>query len=101
MPSSTAASGRVVLGWFSARERGLAMGIRQTAQPLGVAIAAATLPVLAAHFGFTAAVALPAVLFWRHARPFQEDPRRTNGAGTVARTLDPPEREEPPPTTTL
>jgi sugar phosphate permease len=60
--SVNAASGRVVLGWFSARERGLAMGIRQTAQPIGVGIAAATLPVLAAHFGFATAVALPAVL---------------------------------------
>lgn len=60
--SVNAASGRVVLGWFSARERGLAMGIRQTAQPLGVGIAAATLPSLAEHFGFTTAVALPAVL---------------------------------------
>jgi sugar phosphate permease len=60
--SVNAASGRVVLGWFSARERGLAMGIRQTAQPLGVAIAAATLPVLGEHFGFTTAIALPAVL---------------------------------------
>jgi sugar phosphate permease len=60
--SVNAASGRVVLGWFSARERGLAMGIRQTAQPLGVAIAAATLPSLAEHFGFATAIALPAVL---------------------------------------
>jgi sugar phosphate permease len=60
--SVNAASGRVVLGWFSARERGLAMGIRQTAQPLGVGIAAATLPPLAVHFGFATAIALPAVL---------------------------------------
>ena len=60
--SVNAASGRVVLGWFSARERGLAMGIRQTAQPIGVAIAAATLPVLGDHFGFATAIALPAVL---------------------------------------
>lgn len=60
--SVNAASGRVVLGWFSARERGLAMGIRQTAQPIGVGIAAATLPPLAQHFGFATAVALPAVL---------------------------------------
>jgi sugar phosphate permease len=60
--SVNAASGRVVLGWFSARERGLAMGIRQTAQPIGVGIAAATLPPLAEHFGFATAIALPAVL---------------------------------------
>lgn len=41
-----AASGRLILGWFAKHERGLAMGIRQSAQPLGVALAAATLPVL-------------------------------------------------------
>jgi nitrate/nitrite transporter NarK len=41
-----AASGRLILGWFGAHERGLAMGIRQTAQPLGVGLSALTLPVL-------------------------------------------------------
>jgi sugar phosphate permease len=43
-----AASGRLILGWFSASQRGLAMGIRQSAQPLGVAVAAISLPTLAA-----------------------------------------------------
>src|SRR5580693_1036390 len=43
-----AASGRLILGWFARHERGLAMGIRQSAQPLGVALAAATLPGLGA-----------------------------------------------------
>src|SRR5450631_1444355 len=43
-----AASGRLILGWFARAERGLAMGIRQSAQPLGVAIAAVTLPTLGA-----------------------------------------------------
>jgi sugar phosphate permease len=52
-----AASGRLILGWFAARERGLAMGIRQSAQPLGVAIAALALPSLAAR-GLAAALAL-------------------------------------------
>jgi sugar phosphate permease len=42
-----AASGRLILGWFAAHQRGLAMGIRQTAQPLGVGAAALILPVLA------------------------------------------------------
>ncbi len=42
-----AASGRLVLGWFPPRQRGLAMGIRQTGQPLGVGLAALTLPRLA------------------------------------------------------
>jgi sugar phosphate permease len=45
--SVNAASGRLVLGWFSARERGLAMGTRQTAQPLGTMLAAAILPAVA------------------------------------------------------
>jgi sugar phosphate permease len=39
-------SGRAVMGWFSAQERGLALGIRQTAVPLGGAIAALVLPQL-------------------------------------------------------
>jgi len=43
-----AASGRLILGWFATRERGLAMGIRQTGQPVGVALAALVLPPLAA-----------------------------------------------------
>src|SRR5690242_231611 len=44
-----AASGRLILGCFAASQRGLAMGIRQSAQPLGVAVAAVSLPTLAAH----------------------------------------------------
>ena len=42
-----AASGRLILGWFDAAERGLAMGIRQMGQPLGVGFAAIVLPPLA------------------------------------------------------
>ncbi|PXY32312.1 MFS transporter [Prauserella muralis] len=60
--SVNAASGRVVMGWFSARERGVAMGIRQTAQPLGVGVAALALPPIAAHGGFRVALAFPAAL---------------------------------------
>jgi MFS family permease len=39
--SANAASGRVVVGWFPRDRRGLAMGIRQTCQLLGVTIGAA------------------------------------------------------------
>ncbi|MGW4483724.1 MFS transporter [Amycolatopsis sp. NPDC004368] len=60
--SVNAASGRVVMGWFSKSERGMAMGIRQTAQPLGVGVAALGLPPLAARWGFQTAVLLPAAL---------------------------------------
>jgi MFS family permease len=49
--STNAASGRVVVGWFPRSRRGLAMGIRQMSQPLGVAAAAVTVPPLAARFG--------------------------------------------------
>lgn len=40
------ASGRLILGWFPVRQRGLAMGLRQTGQPLGVGVAALALPLL-------------------------------------------------------
>ncbi|TDQ05310.1 MFS transporter [Labedaea rhizosphaerae] len=58
----SAASGRAVLGWFSVKERGLAMGIRQTCTPLGIGLASLTMPPLAAHHGFRAAIAFPAIL---------------------------------------
>jgi predicted RND superfamily exporter protein len=46
-----------------------------------------------------AIVALPAFLFWRHARPFEEPARATNGAGTaVAKQPPPPDRDDPPST---
>jgi len=37
--------------WFAARERGTALGVRQMATPLGGAVAAASLPLLALRFG--------------------------------------------------
>jgi sugar phosphate permease len=49
--SVNAASGRVVLGWFEPHERGTAMGLRQTAQPLGVGLAALVFPPVADAFG--------------------------------------------------
>jgi sugar phosphate permease len=39
-------SGRAVMRWFAAGERGLALGVRQTAVPVGGAIAALVLPLL-------------------------------------------------------
>jgi sugar phosphate permease len=47
---------KVVAAWFSDRERGLAMGIRQTGVPLGGAAAAATLPWVAGRHGVDAAL---------------------------------------------
>jgi sugar phosphate permease len=45
--SVNAASGRVVMGWFDEHERGLALGIRQTAIPIGGGAAALSLPWIA------------------------------------------------------
>jgi sugar phosphate permease len=60
--SVNAASGRMVMGWFPATERGLAMGTRQTAQPVGVALAAIALPSLARAHGVHVALLFPAAL---------------------------------------
>ncbi len=49
--SVNAASGRAVMGWFEPSQRGLALGIRQTALPLGGAAAALALPPIAAAGG--------------------------------------------------
>jgi sugar phosphate permease len=45
--SVNAASGRAIMAWFPATELGTALGIRQTAIPIGGALGAALLPVLA------------------------------------------------------
>ncbi|MGR6967918.1 MFS transporter [Geodermatophilus sp. URMC 61] len=55
-----AASGRLVLGWFPASQRGLAMGVRQAGQPIGVGMAAFALPRLAEDGPGTAFAALAA-----------------------------------------
>jgi MFS family permease len=59
--SANAASGRVVVGWFPPERRGFVMGIRQTAQPLGVGAAAVTIPAISLHHGIGAALAVPTV----------------------------------------
>ncbi|WP_431972474.1 MFS transporter [Nocardia sp. bgisy134] len=60
--STNGASGRVIVGWFPPERRGLAMGIRQTAQPLGVGVGALAVPAVAAAHGISAAVLVPAVM---------------------------------------
>jgi sugar phosphate permease len=50
-----AATGRAVMSWFPASERGLALGIRQTAVPVGGGLGALILPALEASFGLGAA----------------------------------------------
>jgi MFS family permease len=60
--STNAASGKVVVGWFPKDRRGLAMGIRQMSQPLGVTVAALTIPTLASTGGIGTALLVPLVL---------------------------------------
>ena len=57
---ASSASGRVVIGWFPVERRGLAMGIRQTSQPLGVGIAAIAVPALVASGSLTPALVFAA-----------------------------------------
>jgi sugar phosphate permease len=56
------ASGRAVMHWFAADERGLALGLRQTAIPLGGLVAALSLPPIAARGGSEAAFLFLAAL---------------------------------------
>jgi len=60
--SVSSASGRLVMGWFAVHQRGVAMGVRQTGLPLGIALAGALLPPLAAAGGLRLALAVPATL---------------------------------------
>ena len=59
--STNSASGRLVVGWFPPHQRGLVMGIRQTAQPLGVGLGALVIPRLAEASSLTAALLFPAI----------------------------------------
>jgi len=58
--SCNTASGRLVSAWFPPHQRGLAMGIRQTAQPLGIALGALVMPELAER-GLRAGLMFPAL----------------------------------------
>jgi ACS family hexuronate transporter-like MFS transporter len=52
MATGTPAGSKAVAGWFPQKERGTAMGIRQTGIPVGGAIAALVLPSLGLAFGW-------------------------------------------------
>ena len=86
--SSNAASGRVVVGWFPRERRGLAMGVRQMSQPLGVAAAAVAVPPLASAGGpvlvFSAAAILLAVLAAACAVGIRNPPRPARASSVPA-----------------
>src|SRR5581483_1698429 len=54
--SVNTATGRAVTSWFRRHERGFALGIRQTAVPIGGFLAALALPPIADHSGSRAAL---------------------------------------------
>src|ERR1700681_2358958 len=59
--ASTPAGGRAVLAWFD-RDRGFAMGIRQTGVPVGGLFGALTLPLVARAYGFRGAFVFAAAI---------------------------------------
>ncbi len=59
-PSSQVAGSHAVMGWFPARERGVAMGVRQAGLPAGGLSAALVLPWAASRWGWRAALAVAA-----------------------------------------
>jgi MFS family permease len=60
--AQTPAGGRAILSWFD-RDRGFAMGIRQTGVPIGGFVGAVVLPLAALHFGgYRAAMLVAAAL---------------------------------------
>jgi MFS family permease len=95
--SANVASGRVVVGWFPRSRRGFAMGIRQIAQPLGVAIAALVVPTLADHYGISAPLLLAAgatgILAVACAIGIADPPRRAVDPVAVAAPAPNPYRE--------
>jgi sugar phosphate permease len=78
-----AATGRAVMSWFPASERGLALGIRQTAVPVGGGLGAIVLPALASSHGLGApffvlalacgAAAIAAFVWLREAPGFPDE----------------------------
>jgi sugar phosphate permease len=60
--STNSASGSLVVRWFPKDRRGFAMGIRQMAVPLGVTVAAVSVPVAAESGGVAMALLVPGAI---------------------------------------
>jgi sugar phosphate permease len=92
--SCNTAGGRMVSGWFPAHQRGLAMGIRQTAQPLGIAVGAVAMPeFVEIENGFFAALLYPAIACAIAAVAcavlLSDPPRPARGEATVEQLCNP------------
>jgi sugar phosphate permease len=90
--SVNAASGRAVMIWFPAAERGLALGVRQTAIPLGGLVAALVLPGVSLQTAFLILAGLSAAgaLFGAaviREREAADDVLEPRGIGTTLRDV--------------
>lgn len=91
--SVNSASGRAVMHWFGAEERGLALGVRQTAVPLGGLIAALVVPQLgssddaASGFLFFAALCAVGAIVGAAVIRGRDSGQHELEAATLARTL--------------
>ena len=88
--SVNAASGRAVMQWFPASERGFALGVRQTAIPVGGLVAALVLPALdlRAAFVFLALLCVAGAAFGAaviREREGQDDVLEPRGLGVTLR----------------
>ena len=90
--SVNAASGRAVMQWFPASERGFALGVRQTAIPLGGLISALVLPTLSlrAAFVFLAGLCVAGATFGfvairEHEGAAEDDVVEPRGLGSTLR----------------
>jgi sugar phosphate permease len=90
--SVNAASGRAVMQWFPASERGFALGVRQTAIPVGGLISALVLPALALRSAFVflavlcvAGAVFGAAVIREHEGAAEDDVLEPRGLGATLR----------------
>ncbi|OBB93031.1 MFS transporter [Mycobacterium sp. 852002-40037_SCH5390672] len=90
--SCNTAGGRLVSAWFPPHQRGLAMGIRQTAQPLGIALGALVIPELSErgpHAGLMFPALVCAVAAIAGAIGIVDPPRKSRNAATEQELANP------------
>ncbi len=90
--SCNAAGGRLVSAWFPPHQRGLAMGIRQTAQPLGISLGALVIPELSErgpHQGLMFLAVMCTVAAVASAIGIIDPPRKSRRTATQAELANP------------
>jgi MFS family permease len=90
--SCNTAGGRLVSAWFPPQQRGLAMGIRQSAQPLGIALGALVIPELSEsgpHRGLMFLAVMCTLAAVASAIGIVDPPRKSRKAADVAELASP------------